>query len=138
MAINAMSRLFGKSPFVPLQLHLDKVADCVEATGVLLDEISAGTIDDAGKSARVISKLEHKADLVKNEIRNIEQGRQTGNIKALNKQIIQLEYLISFIQMKQDMNIQKSYYIMILCYTIIVCYTIILYSQITYLIYCIN
>jgi len=70
MAINAMSRLFGKSPFVPLQLHLDKVADCVEATVVLLEEISAGTIDDVGKSARVISKLEHKADLVKNEIRN--------------------------------------------------------------------
>ena len=45
MPVNAMARIFGRSPFVPLQLHLDK-------------------------SAREISKLEHKADLVKNDIRN--------------------------------------------------------------------
>ena len=70
MAINAMSRLFGKSPFVPLQLHLDKVADCVEATVTLLQEISDGSIKDVGESSREISKLEHKADLVKNDIRN--------------------------------------------------------------------
>ena len=65
-----MSRLFGKSPFIPLQLHLDKVADCVEAASTLLQEIIAGTISDIGESSRAISKLEHKADLVKNDIRN--------------------------------------------------------------------
>jgi len=70
MAIQAMAKLFGKSPFVPLQLHLDKVADCVEAVVTLLDEISNGTVTDIGESARAISKLEHKADLVKNDIRN--------------------------------------------------------------------
>ena len=70
MAIQAMAKLFGKSPFVPLQLHLDKVADCVEAVVVLLEEISGETAKDVGESARAISKLEHKADLVKNDIRN--------------------------------------------------------------------
>ncbi len=70
MAIHAMSRLFGKSPFVPLQLHLDKVADCVEATITLLEAMIEGTNSDIEKSSRAISKLEHKADLVKNDIRN--------------------------------------------------------------------
>ena len=70
MPVNAMARIFGRSPFVPLQLHLDKVADCVEATVALLDRIGDGNVDNLDKSAREISKLEHKADLVKNDIRN--------------------------------------------------------------------
>lgn len=70
MPINAMARLFGRSPFVPLQLHLDKVADCVEAAISLLYEIAEGNEENIEKAAREISKLEHKADLVKNDIRN--------------------------------------------------------------------
>ena len=70
MPVNAMARLFGRSPFVPLQLHLDKVTDCVEATISLLEGIRKGDESDLGEAARVISKLEHKADLVKNDIRN--------------------------------------------------------------------
>ena len=70
MPVNAMTRLFGRSPFVPLQLHLDKVADCVEAAFSLLERIREGEDPNVEKTAREISKLEHKADLVKNDIRN--------------------------------------------------------------------
>ena len=70
MPVNAMTRLFGRSPFVPLQLHLDKVADCVEATFSLLERIREGEDPNVEETAREISKLEHKADLVKNDIRN--------------------------------------------------------------------
>ncbi len=70
MPINAMARLFGRSPFVPLQLHLDKISDCVEAAVELLERIRSGDITNIGKEVRRISKLEHKADLVKNDIRN--------------------------------------------------------------------
>ena len=70
MPVNAMARLFGRSPFVPLQLHLDKISDCVEATVELLEKIRTGDISNVGEDARAISKLEHKADLVKNDIRN--------------------------------------------------------------------
>jgi hypothetical protein len=70
MPVNAMARLFGRSPFVPLQLHLDKVADCVEAAFSLLDRIREGEDPNVEETAREISKLEHKADLVKNDIRN--------------------------------------------------------------------
>ena len=70
MPVNAMARLFGRSPFVPLQLHLDKVADCVEAVFALLERIREGEVANVEETAREISKLEHKADLVKNDIRN--------------------------------------------------------------------
>ena len=70
MPINTMARLFGRSPFVPLQLHLDKVADCVEAAISLLSQIAEGNQENIEEAAREISKLEHKADLVKNDIRN--------------------------------------------------------------------
>ena len=70
MPVNALARIFGRSPFVPLQLHLDKVADCVEAVIALLDRIWSGDVENLDKAARTISLLEHKADLVKNDIRN--------------------------------------------------------------------
>jgi hypothetical protein len=70
MPVNAMARLFGRSPFVPLQLHLDKISDCVEAAVTLLEDIRGGDTSNIGEKARAISKLEHKADLVKNDIRN--------------------------------------------------------------------
>jgi hypothetical protein len=65
-----MARLFGRSPFVPLQLHLDKISDCVEAAAALLEKIRTGDTSTVSEDARAISKLEHKADLVKNDIRN--------------------------------------------------------------------
>ena len=70
MSVNAKARLFGRSPFVPLQLHLDKISDCVEASVALLERICSGDTSNIGEEARVVSKLEHKADLVKNDIRN--------------------------------------------------------------------
>jgi len=70
MPVNAMARLFGRSPFVPLQLHLDKIADCVEASVALIERIRTGDTTNIVEEALAISKLEHKADLVKNEIRN--------------------------------------------------------------------
>ncbi len=70
MPVNAMARIFGRSPFVPLQLHLDKVADCVEAAVAMLERIGGGDTDNLDETARGISLLEHKADLVKNDIRN--------------------------------------------------------------------
>ena len=55
MPVNAMARLFGRSPFVPLQLHLDKVADCVEAVFALLERIREGDVSNVDETAREIS-----------------------------------------------------------------------------------
>ncbi len=70
MPVRTMARLFGRSPFVPLQLHLEKVADCVQQAVDLLNNLPNLDAEAIGEASREISKLEHKADLVKNDIRN--------------------------------------------------------------------
>jgi uncharacterized protein len=65
-----IARLFGKSPFAPLQTHMDKVASCI---GELPNLFKAILEQDSEAIERIfdkISKLEHEADLTKNDIRN--------------------------------------------------------------------
>ena len=65
-----IAKIFGKSPFAPLQTHMDKVASCVKKLPELfdaLDNFDSEAIEEIGKK---ISKLEHEADLTKNDIRN--------------------------------------------------------------------
>lgn len=70
MPVRTVAKLFGRSPFVPLQVHLEKVTECVDAVATLLDGMSSGTAGDIEQAATAVSKLEHEADLVKNDIRN--------------------------------------------------------------------
>ena len=62
--------LFGKSPFAPLQSHMNKVSDCVHLLKNLFNAIQAKNYAEAGKIAAKISELEHEADITKNGIRN--------------------------------------------------------------------
>ena len=65
-----IAKLFGKSPFTPLQTHIKKVSSCIDQLPLLFAAIK----DEGKKNIKVISKkiskLEHEADLVKNDIRN--------------------------------------------------------------------
>ncbi len=65
-----IARLFGKSPFAPLQTHMGKVASCVSKLPLLFSAIISGDVQAAETIAAEISKLEHEADLTKNDIRN--------------------------------------------------------------------
>lgn len=65
-----IARLFGKSPFAPLQTHMNKVAGCVEKLSLLIKALSIGEMAIIEKLAEEISLLEHEADLTKNDIRN--------------------------------------------------------------------
>jgi predicted phosphate transport protein (TIGR00153 family) len=68
--MRSIAGLFSRSPFSPLQQHIDEVADCV---AMVPDILAAFTAGDAGRLevlAEEVSKQEHQADLVKNEIRN--------------------------------------------------------------------
>lgn len=65
-----IARLFGKSPFAPLQTHMDKVASCVTELPALFKAILAQDADGIQEISNKISKLEHDADLTKNDIRN--------------------------------------------------------------------
>jgi hypothetical protein len=65
-----IARLFGKSPFAPLQTHMNKVASCVEKLAKVFECLANGEIEKIERYVEDLSALEHEADLTKNDIRN--------------------------------------------------------------------
>ncbi len=62
-----IARLFGKSPFAPLQTHMDLIAGCIGQLPLLFEAWLQGhPVDPAVKK---ISELEREADLTKEGIR---------------------------------------------------------------------
>ncbi len=70
MRMLTIARLFGKSPFAPLQTHMNKVGGCIEKLSALMNALPSGDMETIGKLAEELSELEHEADLTKNDIRN--------------------------------------------------------------------
>lgn len=68
--MSIISKLFGKSPFEPLYQHMLKVKECVDLVRPLMESFIDGDQDNVDKYAKKIFKAEHKADLVKKEIRS--------------------------------------------------------------------
>jgi len=65
-----IAKLFGKSPFSPLQNHMKKVGLCVKKLTEIFQEIENKNFDKIEALVTELSKLEHEADLTKNDIRN--------------------------------------------------------------------
>ena len=65
-----IAKLFGKSPFSPLQGHMKKVATCVKKLTAMFDELKNGTSAKLESLMKEEWKLEYEADLTKNDIRN--------------------------------------------------------------------
>ncbi len=65
-----IARLFGKSPFAPLQTHMKRVADCIKKLTDIFDILSKKDLEKIEKLSKELSSLEHEADLTKNDIRN--------------------------------------------------------------------
>lgn len=65
-----IARLFGKSPFAPLQTHMKKVASCVEKLTQLIEALPKMEREKIEKFSSEICTLEEEADLTKNDIRN--------------------------------------------------------------------
>lgn len=68
--MRSIARVFGRSPFVPLQAHMEKVAECVRKLPATFDAYERGDLEAVRQSAKEISKLEFEADQVKHDIRN--------------------------------------------------------------------
>lgn len=62
--------LFGRSPFAPLQAHMEKVASCVHMLPELFKALENREYTLVEQLAESISELEHLADLAKDDIRN--------------------------------------------------------------------
>ena len=65
-----IARLFGKSPFAPLQNHMQKVALCMKKLSAIFESLHKMDADKIEKLVAELSQLEHEADLTKNDIRN--------------------------------------------------------------------
>lgn len=69
-AIRAIAELFGKSPFGPLVQHTHKVHETVREVRPLVEAFLDERWQDVDEIYERISKLEHKADVIKREIRD--------------------------------------------------------------------
>jgi len=67
--MRSLTSLLGKSPFGPLQHHMEKVVECAEATIPLFEYLVAGDTSALAEQARRVAELESEADQIKNELR---------------------------------------------------------------------
>ena len=61
--------MFAKSPFKPLVSHIDKVNECVDQVIPLFQALHFKDYDKVEEISEHISKVEHKADKIKDDIR---------------------------------------------------------------------
>ncbi len=68
--MRTIARLFGKSPFAPLQSHMKKVSSCMKKLSEVIAALQQQDQDKISKLVAELCDLEHEADLTKNDIRN--------------------------------------------------------------------
>ena len=61
--------IFAKSPFKPLVSHIDKVNECINQIKPLFDAFLSNDYEKVESIAKEISTVEHKADKIKDDIR---------------------------------------------------------------------
>lgn len=68
--MSIFENLFSRSPFAPLQTHMEKVAACVDKLNDLFDAFFKQDFKAISKLSKDISDLEHSADLTKSDIKS--------------------------------------------------------------------
>lgn len=68
--MRTLAKLFVKSPFAPLQRHMEDVNGCVNKVKEIFEALEKNDSKSISRIAKEISKLEAKADTTKNELRN--------------------------------------------------------------------
>jgi uncharacterized protein len=68
--LGTLLNLFGRSPFAPLQSHMEKVSHCVHLLNDLFKALEQLNYQEVEEIALRIGELEHQADITKNDIRN--------------------------------------------------------------------
>lgn len=68
--MRTLAKLFTKSPFAPLQRHMQDVSECVIRVKEIFKALEENDSKSVSRIAREISKFEAKADTTKNELRN--------------------------------------------------------------------
>jgi len=65
-----ISSLFGRSPIRPMQQHMEAAVACAREVLPLVEAMAAGDTAAIAERRTEISRLEHEADEIKNEIRS--------------------------------------------------------------------
>lgn len=68
--MRSIAKVFGRSPFVPLQMHMEKVAQCVNLVQEIFEPYRNGDMERVKALAEDMSNIEHEADHLKHDIRN--------------------------------------------------------------------
>lgn len=68
--MRSIAKVFGRSPFVPLQIHMEKVAECVKQLPDAIIAYRREESETVEEHRKKISRLEHEADVLKDDIRN--------------------------------------------------------------------
>ncbi|QDU32448.1 hypothetical protein KS4_04800 [Poriferisphaera corsica] len=68
--MRTIAKLFGRSPFIPIQTHMDKIKQCVDLINPLTDAFLIHDMAKVEQVAEEISRLEHAADETKHDIQN--------------------------------------------------------------------
>lgn len=68
--MRTFANLFAHSPFAPMQTHIELVGKCIAAVQDMFAILREGDLKKLSEMARNVSKIEHQADLAKDEIRN--------------------------------------------------------------------
>lgn len=68
--MQTLARLFGQSPFAPLQAHLEVVAFCVQQMLPMFLALRNQDYQQIHLLAKTISDKEYQADCIKNDMRN--------------------------------------------------------------------
>ncbi len=61
--------LFRESPFEPLRYHMKRVMECVALVRPMFEAVRDQRYDDLQELAKKIFKVEHEADIIKDDIR---------------------------------------------------------------------
>ena len=68
--MRTLAKLFAKSPFAPLQMHMQDVNECVKKVKEIFEALEENDSKSVSRISGEISKLEAIADTTKNELRN--------------------------------------------------------------------
>lgn len=68
--LSTILNLFGRSPFAPLQSHMNQVSNCVHRLKDLFEALKRKDYQAVQVIADKIAELENEADITKNDIRN--------------------------------------------------------------------
>jgi len=68
--MRTLAKLFVKSPFAPLQKHMQDVNDCVIRVKEIFEALEKEDYKSISRIAKELSKFEARADTTKNELRN--------------------------------------------------------------------